>query len=200
MRATPIIGIATGLAVLGAVGVAAQQQDHMAMPMDTRQPLDFPTHMHKHMLMNMRSHFEALGEIVAALGEGNGAKASNIANERLGLQSPAAAACLKPGTKPDGANMSPMGDMAAMMAEYMPPHMREMGYAMHEFRQRVRRRSGEDASGRRRKARVEGLGASDAKLRRLPRRVPSEIVGLGAKAPFPRRHRRLSPSSYVIAS
>lgn len=133
MRATPIIGIATGLAVLGAVGVAAQQQDHMAMPMDTRQPLDFPTHMHKHMLMNMRSHFEALGEIVAALGEGNGAKASNIANERLGLQSPAAAACLKPGTKPDGANMSPMGDMAAMMAEYMPPHMREMGYAMHEF-------------------------------------------------------------------
>lgn len=133
MRPTPILAIVTALAVLGAVGVAAQQSEHMGMPLDTRQPLDFPPHMRKHMLMNMRSHLEALGEILAALGEGDGVKAGAIAKARLGLELPAAAACLKPGASAASAKMSPMVDMASMMAEHMPPQMREMGYAMHEF-------------------------------------------------------------------
>lgn len=122
---------AAGILVLEAVSVAAQQHDHSAMPADARRPLDFPDHMRQHMLMNMRSHFEALGDIVAALGEGDGAKASQIAKERLGLESPAAAACQKPGVGGE-AHSRHMSQMAAMMAEFMPEQMRAMGYAMHE--------------------------------------------------------------------
>jgi hypothetical protein len=131
LKPTPILIVATGMLVLGAVSVAAQQHEHMPMPADTRQALDFPEHMRNHMLMNMRSHFEALGDIVSALGEGNGPKASEIAKARLGLQSPAAAACMKPGAEKagDGDHISQMG---SMMAKFMPEQMRDMGYAMHE--------------------------------------------------------------------
>ncbi len=130
MKATTIIASA-GILVLGAVGVAAQQQDHMSMAPDTRRPLDFPDHMRRHLLMNMRSHFEALGDIVSALGAGDGPKAGQIAKERLGLESPAAAACQKPGAKADSES-SHMSHMAAMMGEFMPEQMRAMGFAMHE--------------------------------------------------------------------
>jgi len=130
MRMIHSLGALTALVVLGAAGVAAQPGGHMAMAPDTRQPLDFPAHMREHMLSNMRGHFVALQEILAALAAGDGAKASKIAKERLGLESPDAAACVKP-TGASG-NMTPMGDMAAMMAKYMPEQMRALGLAMHE--------------------------------------------------------------------
>jgi hypothetical protein len=132
MKPTPILIAATGMLVLGAVGVAAQQHEPMSMPVDGRQQLDFPEPMRKHMLMNMRSHFEALGEVLTALGDGDGAKASTIARERLGLESQAAAACAKPGAKTTGTEEDHMTHMASMMAQVMPEQMRAMGYAMHE--------------------------------------------------------------------
>jgi hypothetical protein len=131
MKPTPILIAATGILVLGAVSVAAQQHEHMPMPTDDRQQLDFPEPMRKHMLMNMRSHFEALGDVLAALGEGDGPKASRVARERLGLQSPAAAACVKSGTR-TGGEEDHMTHMASMMSQFMPEEMRAMGYAMHE--------------------------------------------------------------------
>ena len=127
-----LIGAALGVVVLGAASVAAQQGDHMSHMMsqtpDTRQVLDFPPPMRQHMLSNMRGHLEALGEILAALSAGEGVKAGKISEARLGLQSEGAAAC-----NPKAAGKtSPMGDMAAMMAEHMPEDMRALGYAMHE--------------------------------------------------------------------
>lgn len=128
-----LVALAFGALVLGAASVAAQQGDHMSMHMmtqtpDARQLLDFPPPMRQHMLTNMRAHMEALSEILAAMSAGDAAKASAIANARLGLESAGAAAC-----KPNGSGKtSPMNDMAAMMAQHMPEEMRAIGYAMHE--------------------------------------------------------------------
>jgi cytochrome c556 len=112
--------------------VSAQAQDDSPMSMhgmsqttDTRQLVNFPPPMRRHMLSNMRGHVEALGEILTALSAGDSAKAATIAETRLGLESPGAAAC-----NPNrGANTSAM---ATMMAEHMPDEMRTLGFAMHE--------------------------------------------------------------------
>ena len=116
-----------------AASVVAQQSDHMAMHMmshaaDTRRPLDFPPPMREHMLSNMRSHLEAVNEIILALSAADGEKAAKIAQSRLSLESPGAAACNPKNATKSGA----MGDMAQMMAQHMPEEMRTIGYAMHD--------------------------------------------------------------------
>jgi hypothetical protein len=126
------IGLAAGLALLAASS-AAQPMDHGAMHMapqgpDTRKPLDFPPPMREHMLSNMRSHLAAISEIITALSVSDGAKAAQIAQSRLSLESPGAAAC-DPKQMGKG---GPMGDMAQMMARHMPEEMRALGYTMHE--------------------------------------------------------------------
>jgi hypothetical protein len=68
---------------------------------------------------------EAIGEVLAALAAGDGAKAARIAERRLGLRSPGAAAC-------NPAQAANTTAMAAMMAEFMPDNMRESGFAMRE--------------------------------------------------------------------
>jgi hypothetical protein len=110
---------------------AAQYGDHMHMMSrapDARRQLDFPPPMRDHMLSNMRSHLEAVGEIIGALSASDGAKAAEIAQTRLSLESPGAAACNPNNAAKGGA----MGDMAQMMAQHMPEEMRAMGYAMHK--------------------------------------------------------------------
>jgi hypothetical protein len=68
---------------------------------------------------------EAIGEVLAALAAGDGAKAARIAETRLGLRSPGAAAC-------NPAQAANTAAMAAVMAEFMPDNMRVSGFAMHE--------------------------------------------------------------------
>ena len=128
MRKAVMLGFALALAATW--GGAAQPADHMTMAPDTRTAVEFPSHMKDHMLANMRGHLAALQGIVAALAAGDAPAAGKIASERLGVESPGAAACVKP-----AANMSPAPgthDMAAMMAKFMPEPMRAMGLAMHE--------------------------------------------------------------------
>ncbi len=109
----------------GAASIAAQDGDHMmSHAPDTRQVLDFPPPMRNHMLANMRAHLETVGDILAALSAGDGVKAGNISETRLGLGAPDSAACVK-GEK--------AGGMAAMMAKHMPEDMRALGLAMHEL-------------------------------------------------------------------
>ncbi len=102
---------------------------HMATsPADGRKPVHFPPEMRTQMLRNMRDHVETLNGILGALASQDFDGASKIAVERLGLDSPAAAAC-KP--KPADASRSAPGSMDEMMALYMPAPMRAIGLAMH---------------------------------------------------------------------
>jgi cytochrome c556 len=123
-----ILTAAVGVLII-TVSVRAQDDSHMSMHMmpqtaDNRQLVDLPPAMRQHMLSNMRAHLVALGEIVAALSSGDSAKAAEIAETRLGLDSPDAAAC-----NPNHGADAPA--MAAMMAEHMPEEMRNLGFAMH---------------------------------------------------------------------
>lgn len=102
---------------------------HMAMsPADGRKPVHFPPEMRTQMLRNMRDHVETLNGVLGALASQDFDGASKIAVERLGLDSPSAAAC-KP--KPANAAPSSQGSMDEMMALYMPEPMRAIGLAMH---------------------------------------------------------------------
>jgi len=127
-----LVAAAASIAVLASPIAEAQHTHDMgAEPMpgmsssDSRQLLHFPPMMQAHMLRNMRDHVETLDAILSALDIGDYAKAAKIAKDRLGLDSPAAAAC-----KPSPANATP-GSMEAMMAVYMPPPMRAFGLSMH---------------------------------------------------------------------
>jgi hypothetical protein len=133
-RKITFVALTLVCALLGAISAPAQQSDHMSMHLmaqapDARQLLDFPPPMRQHMLANMRAHMEALSEILAALSAGDAAKASAIADARLGLESAGAAACNP--TNEAGTTRS-IGDVAAMMAQHMPDEMRGLGYAMHD--------------------------------------------------------------------
>jgi hypothetical protein len=122
-----------GLAVCGvalAGAAVAQDHDHMQMmskmQKDARIEVDVPAPMKAMMLSNMRSHQQAVAEILAALGKGDGEAAAKIAETRLGMGSPGSAAC-KPNAK-----TGELGDMPKMMASHMPEEMRALGMTMHE--------------------------------------------------------------------
>jgi hypothetical protein len=133
----PLVAATLNLILVGSVSVAAQQDEHISHMMsgtpDTRQILDFPPPMRQHMLSMMRGHLDALSEILTALSVGDAAKAGAIAESRLGLQSSGAAACNpKESRISSSRDEMSVGDMPAMMAQYMPDGMRALGYAMHE--------------------------------------------------------------------
>ena len=121
------------IAVAGAfmMTVPVRAQDNpMSMPMmpqidDSRQLVDLPPAMREHILSNMRGHLVALSGIVAALSAGDSTKAAAIAETRLGLESPGAAAC-------NPSHGTETSAMAAAMAEHMPDEMRKLGFTMHE--------------------------------------------------------------------
>lgn len=135
-----LFAAACGLSLFaGAAAIAEDDDDdqgehmtheqHMKMSPkmgDTRQEVDVPSPMRTQMLSHMRGHAEAIAEILAALGKGDGAAAAKIADARLGMASSGAAAC-KPNAK-----SGELGDMPAMMARHMPDEMRALGLTMHE--------------------------------------------------------------------
>lgn len=99
---------------------------------DARQAVDFPPQMRQHILSNMRDHLQAVAEILTALGSGGYAKAAQIADERLGLDSPSAQGCKAGADAAKAPQMSTPTDMEQMMAQYMPEGMRKVGLAMHQ--------------------------------------------------------------------
>ena len=120
---------------------AVQAQDHAmmdhhmhtsAMAADQRQPVSFPAEMRQHILANMRDHLQAMADILTALSTGDYAKAAEIADARLGLDSPAAAGCKAGGDAAKNPQMSLPMNMEQMMAQYMPEGMRNVGLAMHQ--------------------------------------------------------------------
>lgn len=130
MRSKTIFAAACGLSLFAAAAVAEDMDHHAHMKMspmmkDTRVEVDVPGPMKAKMLANMRSHQEAITEILAALSKGDGAGAAKVATERLGVAAPGSAAC-----KPD-AKSGELGDMPAMMARHMPDEMRALGMTMH---------------------------------------------------------------------
>jgi hypothetical protein len=79
---------------------------------DTRTRVDLPAMMKTHMLHNMRDHLLAVHEIQVALAKGQFDKASDIAEQRIGMS-------------------SLESHNAAQMAPFMPKGMQAIGNAMH---------------------------------------------------------------------
>ena len=132
--------IASLLAAIGlAAGVAAHGQDHTPLahhhPMaatlnDSRQLVHFPPEMRDHTLANMRDHVQVLSDILDAMAKVDYGKAGQIAQARLGMDSPSAQGC-----KPQSADAPPMStapDMEHQMAQFMPDGMRNIGLEMHQ--------------------------------------------------------------------
>lgn len=106
----------------------------MSLP-DSREALHFPPEMQASFLGNMREHMQVVDGILQAVAVGDFAKASRIASERLGLDSPSAAGCKPTDTATADSALKPKpaapGSMDEMMALYMPEIMRAMGLSMH---------------------------------------------------------------------
>lgn len=100
----------------------------MTMAPDGRELVQFPPDMRAHQLRDMRDHVAVLDGILRALSEGDYEGAANLAEQRLGLDSPSAAGCKarEPGSPP-----AAKGSMEEMMNLYMPEQMRAFGLAMH---------------------------------------------------------------------
>lgn len=79
---------------------------------DNRTLVHYPDMLRVHTLANMRDHLLTISEIQAALANSNFDKASEIAEQRLGMSS----------LKLHGAHK---------VAKYMPKRMRQLGTAMH---------------------------------------------------------------------
>jgi hypothetical protein len=93
---------------------------------DTRRLVEMPAPMQEHMLGNMRDHLVAMGEIQAALGNGDFEQAADVAENRIGMSS-----------------LQSHG--ASHMAPYMPKTMQETGTAMHHAASRFARTAQEAA-------------------------------------------------------
>lgn len=107
MRAS---ALACGLAI--ALGGCAQDGGHAHPAVDARQLVPFPSALRSHTLANMRDHLAAMGEIQAALAGGSFDRASEVAEQRLGMSSLAL----------HGAHE---------VGPHMPEGMRNAGTAMH---------------------------------------------------------------------
>lgn len=144
MRRTPLIAAAAAvLAIVFVAGAEAQQHDpakhgdhggmtHMgrdmgAMAPDTRKLVDFPAEVRQHQMQNMREHFQAVSDILAAMGAGQYARAAEIAQTKLGAGSAAATGCKGAGGQ---TNMS-TPDMHQKLAQHMPEAMGALGMTMH---------------------------------------------------------------------
>ncbi|MGE0671414.1 MAG: hypothetical protein AB7O64_00010 [Methylibium sp.] len=89
-----------------------QHGQAQANPPDHRQAVRFPEPLRSHTLANMRDHLLALGEIQEALSRADFDRASDIAEERLGMSS----------LQTHGAHD---------VAKFMPKAMQDAGTAMH---------------------------------------------------------------------
>lgn len=95
-----------------AQGPAAAASGARAMPRDSRQLVNYPAALRIDTLANMRDHLQTMGDIQEALSKGSFDKASELAEQRLGMSSLAM----------HGAHE---------VAKYMPAGMQQAGSAMH---------------------------------------------------------------------
>jgi hypothetical protein len=150
MPITRYAGVAV-ISILFALPAAAQNHapahmhaDMSGAPGDSRHLVELPPMMQSHLLGEMRDHLQSLEMIVQALSASDFERASRLASERLGLDSPSAAACKRPSATigaivgaPSSSKVPPAdavnsnAGMAEMMAQYMPESMRSIGLAMH---------------------------------------------------------------------
>ena len=80
---------------------------------DSRQLVELPEMMQKHMMANMRDHLKTINEILLSLSNNQMDKAANIAEQRIG--------------------MSSLGSHGAShMGKFMPKGMRQAGTNMHK--------------------------------------------------------------------
>jgi cytochrome c553 len=91
---------------------------------DSRQLVELPDMMQRHMMANMRDHLAAINEILIFLAEGRLEDAAEIAEKRLGMSS-----------------LEAHG--AGHMAKFMPEDMRRSGTAMHQAASRFARKAQE---------------------------------------------------------
>ena len=86
---------------------------HIVADEDTRQLVELPEMMQKHMMSNMRDHLKTISEILFHLSNNQMDKAANIAEQRIG--------------------MSSLGSHGAShMGKFMPKGMRQAGTNMHK--------------------------------------------------------------------
>ena len=97
---------------------AAQHAHDAAAPADQRAAVPMPAHLRLHTLAHMREHLQAIGEIQAALGRGAFDRASQLAEQQLGMTS----------LKTHGSDE---------VAPYMPAPMQRMGNEMHRAGSRL---------------------------------------------------------------
>lgn len=144
MRKAPF-AIAAIFGLTLTVGAFAQEHDpakHDAMSHtghdmtaapDKRELVNFPPEVRDHQLRNMAEHFQALSDILAAMGAAEYVKAAEIARTHLGVDSPAATGCK--GAASNQSKMpalnTPISDMHQMLAHYMPEGMSNLGMTMH---------------------------------------------------------------------
>ena len=93
-------------------GPLAEASTSSARPHDSRQLVTYPTALRIHTLANMRDHLQTMGDIQEALSKGSFDKASELAEQRLGMSS----------LKMHGAHE---------VAKFMPSGMQDAGSAMH---------------------------------------------------------------------
>jgi hypothetical protein len=91
---------------------------------ETRQLVELPEIMQKHMLSNMRDHLASINEILTYMANDKLEQAAEVAEQRLGMSS-----------------LEAHG--ASHMAKFMPKEMREIGTRMHRAASRFSRKAQE---------------------------------------------------------
>jgi cytochrome c556 len=122
---------ATAIGLTVAAGAAAQHHhgghDMGASAPDSRELVNLPPEVREHQLKTMREHFQALSDILAAMGAADYEKAAGIAQVQLGADSLSAAGCKDAANPADTSTPS----MHQMLAHFMPEGMSKLGMTMH---------------------------------------------------------------------
>jgi len=105
---------------------------HMSLiSSDSRQLVNYSPEVRAHALANMRGHLQALAEIMDAFANTKYTEAAEIAEKRLGMDSPGAAGCRMDGMDMKIMPMSEPTHLDHQMSLLMPEKMRELGQNMH---------------------------------------------------------------------
>jgi hypothetical protein len=108
---------------------------HMsAVNHDSRQLLNYPPDVRTHALANMRAHLQTLADIMEAFANAKYAEAADIADTRLGMDSPGAAGCRPEEMKMDMkmSRVTEADHLNHQMGLLMPEGMRVLGQNMHK--------------------------------------------------------------------
>ena len=125
--------------ILSMVGIisahAAEMSTSPASPesnsTDSRELVAYPAEVKTYLLGNMRRHLEALSQIMDAAAKGKYAKAADIADNSLGMNSAGATSCQMDGDR-HMMNMSEPVPPEHKLRHLMPDRWRELGQNMHK--------------------------------------------------------------------